>query len=251
MDINKYQGSKGKQIGDLLYDLHRRIEQLETADRLTRTHPVTGSDDFVGTVFRTPSNIPVFIVSESGLESPWLSGSPRLPIAAPPSADISVLDQFQNSGQWRIILTSTFIGTYSDMVEMPMSTRIVADEGGWEIQYRGVFLEVLPSGAAVPIGDVSDSFITTQQNSATAGGATEAHRSAKGIWRIRHGAELDITRHWEFRIEARMVSDTGTVQLTEAEVSLPDYAVQRGVDTSPQFNATAPFTSEATLVSPL
>jgi len=78
--------------GAMLADMLRRIERLEAEDGLTDTHPVTGSEDFLGTVLTTPEGVPVQIVSqEHGLEMPALT-IPARPLVTPPALGI---------GEWK------------------------------------------------------------------------------------------------------------------------------------------------------
>ena len=136
MDINKYQGSKAEQIGNLLHNLHRRIEQLETADRLTRTHPVSPlDDDFQGTVISSQIGVEgsaVFVVSrDGGLESPPQQGA-LVQEGLTPAMDINTIEGlgYQLVSRWQ------FVGTYADAVQLQMDFDVSTLSTTWAIDMR-------------------------------------------------------------------------------------------------------------------
>ena len=176
MDPNTYQGSAQQQIGQLLAEMHERINRLELQDRLSRVHPITGDADFVGTVIRTPDGVPVFVVSEGdGLELPGLA------------ATISAEDSFHEAQSmpffgtdWEGIWNYYFVGVLTTGVELNMrvngSSSITTTKYDFRLR-------------SFTIGETygNQAFVSTSATFQTAASQTHVY---EGVWRWEPWARL-------------------------------------------------------------
>ena len=196
MAINPYEGTSQEQLGDLIADLRRRVDRLELEDRLTRVHPITGNDDFEGTVFRTPDRVPVFIASrQGGLEldsrpptreqddSDFLqitSDDPAAMIPGPTSVyntqwPVTLADAvvFGTSLQWAV--DPSYTGDYA--IEMWLTSQTLKYD---QATGRTLFG---PEDQSSPVVTFSD----TENVSST----SDSERFSTGRWIWRHGQALD------------------------------------------------------------
>lgn len=135
MAINPHRGGDAQEIGKLVAKLIDRVQRLERRSRLTRVHPVTGSTDFVGTVYRTPSGQPTLVISEDGLEAPpTLAGSIRENYASTANTlvdDLNTWTDLVGPGEepGLAVQTFTFIGVPANAIFIPLRA-VVATAGG-------------------------------------------------------------------------------------------------------------------------
>lgn len=126
MGYNTYRGTPGEQIGKMLKRLDKRIYRLERQDRMTRVHPITGDDTFVGTVIRTPDGFPVFTASEQGgLETPSTIG---VSVEVGLSGPLTVLQESSDGMDVppTRVARFSFDGTHANLFEVPIRITVLA-----------------------------------------------------------------------------------------------------------------------------
>jgi len=227
VEINTYQGSGSEELGKLISNLTRRIERIEQQDKLTRIHPVTGSSDFAGTVFRTPDGTPVMVVSQqSGYELPGTSG--QISSADPADDEIS-FNPLPETDQalWRVFFT----GILTDAVEIDMTFTGTSTLSDTTFEFWLEPFIVDDDFGTLQLQTTSPTFTTGQS----------ANHFYQGVWRWVHGLGLDVSAIWGITMYGRTAPLSGPGNVSNTIHRLPRFAVQRGSNVMQNYDPVNPF----------
>lgn len=248
MALNPHEGDRKLQLGDMVRKLGERVYRLERRDRLSRIHPVTGSMDFVGTVFRTPSGRPTLVISEDGLEAPpTLAGHIEDNYAGNPTGLANALNVLVgSSGPGVEVYQIDFLGVASNAVFIPVQIFAASgvDTGGGpgDEDFQLEMTLIAYHMADDNFTQITSSTSPVHVFESGTGGEQPGVVFAEGVWRWEHGIPPEQRGTLRVSVFVKAVEIPGQpLSLTNASAPAPRIPYVGGSGMNPHFIAEQPF----------